>query len=385
MKKQLTLIFSTFSLVCAAQSVNLIVHNKLKCDRQEILSVPVEKISSILTNHPKEHLRIISKGITSLIPMQWVDNDSDGIFDELLFEVKIPGKSKLAYVITVDSSSTSSTPSATFCRFVPERSDDFAWENDKVAFRVYGPKGQTEASRGVAGSTLSSGIDIWLKRVSYPIINKWYQKNVESPGYYHIDHGEGYDPYHVGGSRGTGGTGIWQNDSLYVSKNFADYKIITVGPLRAIFELKYAAYGKTSVTETKRISLDKGSNFSKIEVSLNQKISNFAVGISLHQNKGQIKSDAKKGTFRHWEAIDDSFVGEGIVMNPLNFSAAFDRISKTPDQSNLLIILKPDRKFTYFAGFAWQKSDQVSSASDWDQLLERQALIIANPLEITFK
>ena len=26
-----------------------------------------------------------------------------------------------------------------FGRFVPEREDDFAWENDKVAFRVYGP------------------------------------------------------------------------------------------------------------------------------------------------------------------------------------------------------------------------------------------------------
>ncbi len=31
------------------------------------------------------------------------------------------------------------TAGATFCRFVPERSDDFAWENDNVAFRVYGP------------------------------------------------------------------------------------------------------------------------------------------------------------------------------------------------------------------------------------------------------
>ena len=27
----------------------------------------------------------------------------------------------------------------TFARFVPERSDDFARENDKVAFRAYGP------------------------------------------------------------------------------------------------------------------------------------------------------------------------------------------------------------------------------------------------------
>ena len=28
---------------------------------------------------------------------------------------------------------------ATYARFVPEREDDFAWENDLVAFRAYGP------------------------------------------------------------------------------------------------------------------------------------------------------------------------------------------------------------------------------------------------------
>ena len=26
---------------------------------------------------------------------------------------------------------------ATYCRFVPERMGDFAWENDRIAFRAY--------------------------------------------------------------------------------------------------------------------------------------------------------------------------------------------------------------------------------------------------------
>ena len=51
-------------------------------------------------------------------------------------------------------------------RFVPERKDDFAFENDKVAFRIYGP--------ALKDSKENSGIDCWLKRVDYPTIDKWY-------------------------------------------------------------------------------------------------------------------------------------------------------------------------------------------------------------------
>ena len=58
----------------------------------------------------------------------------------------------------------------TFARYVPERIDDFAWENDKIAFRAYGPKARKGAE--------NSGIDCWLKRVEYPIIDKWYGKGV---------------------------------------------------------------------------------------------------------------------------------------------------------------------------------------------------------------
>lgn len=85
-------------------------------------------------------------------------------------------------------------------RFVPEREDDFTWENDKVAFRVYGP------SSGGKGQV--SGVDPWLKKVPYSIIDKWYAGFLAGKSY-HEDHGEGYDPYHVGDSRGVGGTAIW--------------------------------------------------------------------------------------------------------------------------------------------------------------------------------
>ena len=360
------------------------VKNDLNFNRTEVVSVPYNKLYPLLKKYPATSIRVKQKRSGNIIPLQWVDNNRDGVADdELLFKADVAGKGSENYVVIVDSILPIPTAKTqTYCRFVPERSDDFAWENDKVAFRVYGQKGQQEARAGVQGSTLSSGIDLWLKRVDYPVIDKWYAGHVKSPGYYHTDLGEGYDSYHVGVSRGTGGIGVWVNDSLMVSDNFSGYRVIATGPLRTIFELDYYPWSDYVVHETKRVSLDAGSNFSKFEISLtvDVPVPNFAVGISLHENKGETKLETNKGWFRHWEAIDDSFLGEGIVIDPSTVSDAFTHVNKVTDQSNLLVLAKPTKYLTYYAGFAWQKSGQVNSVSDWDVMLEKQSQIIAHPL-----
>jgi len=376
-------VFLIITFSSSAQEFTVEIKNTLNFNRKEVVEIDAKQFTD-----SQHSLRIKREGTKEYLPVQWIDYNSDGKPDELLFQADVPAKSSVRYSIIFDDKiAAPGRKQAAFARFVPERSDDFAWENDKVAFRVYGPKGQEEALKGVAGSTLSSGVDIWLKRVADPVIDKWYGRNLKSPGYYHTDHGEGYDPYHVGNSRGIGGTGILINDSLQVSKNFTDYKVIAKGPLRTVFELEYEPYSNYNVKETKRISLDVGSNFSKFEVSLSadSKIKDYAIGISLHQNKGNVKINKRSGWFRHWEAIDDSFVGEGIVIDRKFVKEGFSKVSATPDQSNLLVVTKAKDKITYYAGFAWQKSGQVQSVTDWYALLEKQALTLKNPLKVTLK
>ena len=108
--------------------------------------------------------------------------------------------------------------------------DDFAWENDKVAFRTFGPKAQQLWESGDKEGLISSGIDCWLKRVPYPIINKWYEKD-RNGGSYHKDDGEGLDNFQVGVSRGCGGTALFRNNTLYPSQNYSSWKIIANGPI----------------------------------------------------------------------------------------------------------------------------------------------------------
>ena len=46
----------------------------------------------------------------------------------------------------------------TFARYVPERFDDFAWESDRIAHRIYGQ------ALIKAEGTISSGADVWIEK-----------------------------------------------------------------------------------------------------------------------------------------------------------------------------------------------------------------------------
>ena len=73
-------------------------------------------------------------------------------------------------------------PAQTYGRYVPERKDDFAWENDKIAFRMYGKELEKTPAE------MAYGIDVWTKRTTRLIINERYKR-----GEYHVDHGDGLD------------------------------------------------------------------------------------------------------------------------------------------------------------------------------------------------
>ncbi|GEN78010.1 DUF4861 family protein [Chryseobacterium hagamense] len=364
------------------------VNNPLDFSRKEVVAIPVSRLKSFLNKSKEADLRIRDAKGNPLV-IQWIDANGDSRNDELLFQATVEGGKTAVYTIVSDPETV--IPNAeisTYSRLVPERVDDYAWENDKVAFRMYGPKGQQEALQGIKSSTLSSGVDIWLKRTELPVINKWYKGCLTDPMYYHKDsRGEGYDPYHVGNSRGTGGIGIWVNNKLQISQNFVSSRTIADGPLRTVFELTYQPWSDFGVKETKRISLDLGSNFSRFEsdFSSEKPVPNYTIGITLHRNEGEAQRNDRNGYYLHWEKIDDAFVGEGLVMDPDIIEKSVIFRSEVPDESNLLVMTKPHKKTVYYAGFAWQKGGQVHTRQDWENMLKKQAQIISHPLIINIK
>ncbi|PQV50636.1 uncharacterized protein DUF4861 [Jejuia pallidilutea] len=333
-----------------------------------------------------ESLSIKDLSTNTVLVSQFVDVDNDGNADVLLFQPEINANSEKQFqLLQVEASSKPEVAEHCYSRFVPERTDDYAWENNKVAFRTYGPTAQKMVEEGVKGGTLSSGIDAWLKRVEYPIINKWYKNEQEKPGAYHIDSGEGLDNFHVGVSRGVGGIAIKIDTTYYTSKNFTSWKTITTGPIRTSFVLEYAnwdANGQT-ITETKHISLDYGSNFSRFEIELTGTDAIYA-GLTLHEKNGIPTQNESLGYISYWEPHFDSELGTAIIVpnNNMISSELFDTPVK--DWSNLFAKIKVNNgKAIYYAGFGWKKAKEITSKEAWEKHIEAFALKVNNPLKVT--
>jgi hypothetical protein len=251
---------------------------------------------------------------------------------------------------------------------VPERSDDFAWENDKIAFRAYGP--------ALKDSVEDSGFDCWLKRVDYPIIDKWYKENAEGKSY-HTDHGEGYDPYKVGASRGCGGLGLWLDDKLVISNVFTDWRIVKCEPAESVFILSYHyAHGADTYTEEKQISIHLGDRLFK-SVSTFRKNGALAadlpiaIGLVMHGKANGTAQDLAQGWLSYWETLDGSGLGTGVVIDPARIVEFRSLEVEEKLGSHALLITRTDAhgQLAYFAGYGWERAGEIRSAQDWNTYL----------------
>jgi hypothetical protein len=359
--------------------------NSLNIDREFETIELTKKALGLNNTTVLEQYSIREIGSNVFQMTQCVDEDGDGISDVLLFQPTIKAKSTKKWELIHNNSKVAKEELTTcYSRFVPERIDDYAWENNKVAFRAYGPKAQKMAEDKIKGGTLTSGIDAWLKRVDYPIINKWYEKDIKGTGSYHKDTGEGLDNFQVGDSRGIGGVAVKIDSIYYVSKNFTSWKTITIGPIRTSFTLTYADWDAAGnrISETKTISLDFGSFLSKFEIAVSG-TKTISAGITLHNNDGKVSFNKKEGWFNYWQPLDDSELGTGIVA-PKNEIMGIDKyVTSKKELSNLYGDLKvKNNKVVYYTGFGWKKEGTFSTNEDWEKYLTQFAEKINNPLSV---
>ena len=116
-------------------------------------------------------------------------------------------------------------------RYVPERKDDFAWENEYAAFRLYGP--------ALLPENPSNGVDLWLKSSPELRIDSMYYHELELGEPYHINYGKGLDCYKVAHTVGCGGLAVVAEDVLYVGGPYSRWEILEQTPDRFSFRLQY--------------------------------------------------------------------------------------------------------------------------------------------------
>lgn len=339
----------------------------------EIINLDWQDLQNTVPGLTKDNVAIYDFQSNRLQVTQIV---KDGQHIELLFQTDFaPGGKKNFWVMCQPAGLEKPISRyTTYCRFVPERKDDFAWENDKVAFRMYGPALESE--------TITSGIDTWVKCVPYPIIDKFY-KSAD----YHTNHGEGGDFYKVGNSLGCGGMAPFVNGKICLPRNFNNWKVITNGPIRSIFELTYMPWAIDShiVSETKRISIDLGSNLNRIECRYScQDIKTLPVAA------GIVLSGTSKQTWNtnqiiaYWlptDGHDYGMMGCGVFLG----SKSDTEIVNAENHLLLLLHHKIDAPVVYYAGSCWDKIPTFDSFGKWQQYLTNFKDRIDHPVVITVK
>ncbi len=380
--------FLTVLFVCGLQiqssspqgnSLTIKAQNELDIARSsETIVVAAQDLLKFVRVSDWKTLHVTEVGIGKELVRQNVDMNGDGTMDLLLFQADFkPGETKSFVVKTGDVQLPTKDQFKAYGRFARERYDDFAWENDRIAHRMYGKALETWQAEPLTSST----VDVWTKRVRRLVINDWYMVDD-----YHDDRGEGADFYSAGTSRGCGGSGIWENGKLFVSRNFIDSKVIANGPLRVVFELTYEPWvvNGRKISEIKRVTLDAGQNFDRFESyykSLPDGQITYGIGIK-NFGAAAVQSNRQEGWLRTWEPLQKGKSGNlgcAIIVDPGAL------VEFTEADGNCLVIAKvpAGQPAGYYAGFGWDRSGDFANMNDWDAYLRQFARRVHSPLKIS--
>jgi hypothetical protein len=350
-----------------APALRVIVRNELPLARPsetvEIAASALAHLGDLTRVHVFDH----DSGREVLA--QALDLDGDGTPESLIFQADMKALGVRSFDLRAgDRVTYRKEDFHVYGRFVRERYDDFAWENDRVAHRMYGTALETWQKEPLTSST----VDVWLKRTRRLIVNDWYMVDD-----YHRDTGEGADFYSAGRSRGCGGSGLWRDGKLVVSKNFRDSRVLANGPIRLVFELRYPIWDAAGIrSETKRITLDAGQNFNHFESRYDVDGDvQYATGIKKFAAT-DMRMERAAGWFRAWGPVvgGSGKFGCAIVIDP---SAIVD---VTEADGNHLIVARTPA--VYYAGTGWDKSGDFADVNDWDRYVEQWAQRVKSPLHV---
>jgi len=357
--------------------VTVSVRNPSPLARQnETVSVSARDLKRVLQFDDIRRIQVRDPRSRKNLLTQAVD-DGNGTYDELIFQTDLAPDETRKFEFTVGERRIPTAQDfKAYGRFVREREDDFAWENDRIAHRIYGQALETWPQEPLT----SSAVDVWVKRVPRLVINDWYMVDD-----YHRDHGEGGDFYSAGSTRGCGANGIWANGRLYPSANFTNSHVLANGPIRVMFELTYPAWDAngTRISEVKRITLDAGQNFNRFESHYGIEGGSRELDDAIGIRKGtdaSVRKSSDTGTMSSWETLPDQHgqLGCAVLVNPAGLTGFTD------DAKNFLLTVKmpTDRVVTYYAGFGWSESG-FPTQDDWKHYVAKFADRIKAPVQVT--
>lgn len=410
-----------------AQQATIVVSNSTDAQRQELVEVNISDVKAKLAGiAPKKGEAYIVKNKRGQQIGSQITHDG-----KLLIDASIRPHGSATYYISIGKPYPQKV--WTTGALYKMRKDDIAWENDRCAYRVYGPALQRTGER-------SFGTDIWAKNTPDTVVYERYvmdkQGNVDgdkvdekvkseerkmknlsgaaleaqkakikalkAESYeidvttsFHLDHGNGLDPYRVGATLGLGAPSLMIGNQQFLPYCYKTYKILDNGPLRFTVELTYnpSTIGDMqNVVEHRIISLDKGSNFNKMTVWYEGLThpTDFATGFPIHEEDTETKTFAKDYV-SYADPTDNIEVNNSQVFVGVLFPNGIDNTyyqlfdkkhdGATGHALGLKRGLKNAEKYSYYFGAAWSKYD-VRSYTEWQIRIKEFLEALKTPLQV---
>ncbi len=387
-------LFACLMLSCGC-SDNLTVRlsNPLDIDRNdEMIEIPSDVLKAEGFGDMTEII-VMNSG-NEEVPSQITHEGS------LIFQADVPAGGRARY--TVKAGAPSEYPTRAYGRFVPERKDDICWENDRIAFRTYGPALE-------ATGEITCGYDVWVKRTEDMVIDRRYDLELnpetmkkrtellasgDKEAYdelikkisFHIDHGDGLDYYAVGRTLGAGAMAPYTDGKLWMANNFVSYEVLDNGPLRFTCRLDYAPFevnGRT-VTEHRTISMDAGSQFNHAlvrycEDGRSAEGITAAAGIILHGTNDYLMNP-EEGYMYY---ADPASTSDGQTYLAVMFDEG--PWSTKVDCNHLLAVTQQtsEEGISYHFGAGWSRFG-FRTPADWGEHVKAEALKLRNPIIVSY-
>jgi hypothetical protein len=394
--------FDDGSVDCIGNGISLTVTNESGEFRQQVIEVDAGQVYEKLGIQGGRQFIVFDEGGLE-VPYQL----SSG--DKVLLDAGVRPHGTLTF--TIRKGTPRVYPTVCYGRVYPERKDDYAWENDRTAYRVYGPALQQTGER-------SFGTDVWSKNTPELVVEQryWIEDVVMMPAVeklrrenrqrgdslyrlnsYHNDHGRGMDLYQVGPTLGCGTPALMVGGQLQYPYCFKSCEILDNGPLRTKVHLTYhpAKIGSdTAVVEHRYVELDKGSNFNRVMVKyegLTQSVE-LATGVVIHSaDKESMVLD--KDMVLYADPTDNPRVNNCQMFVGALFPEGVSETRKvlfdkpfSGNEGHVLGIQKDyyGSSFYYYFGSAWSKHD-IRTMDEWKQRAEWTLRSLRQPLKVELK
>ncbi len=362
---------AALAISCARQDLTVSVENDSDLDR---VNETVElDFGSIIAGNPEitaENV-VITDAAGVQVPSQVYTEDYGMV--KLIFQATVDAHNTSVY--TVKAGERASYDTLVFSRYVPERLDDYAYENNRIAGRVYGPA--LEFPRTL-------GPDIWTKSVETLVVDKRFALND-----YHHDHGDGMDCYKVDATLGGGALAPLADGKIVLGDNYETYDRLCNGPIRTkiIFTYKPFDVNGHQVSLKREFTVDANTNFIKVSNWFNASADELPVvlGAVLHNVIAREDGDHYIAfTEKASDSADpdaDGNISVGLVADPAVENIEADTVD---GHAVLKYTVIPGKRADVWIGSGWSKGG-IASPEAWAGMVKDFEYAQAHPLKVTVK